>query len=181
MAGLTRAARRRVLILPTEEPAGTVATLTAGMAELEATLLWDRAEDAPQNPTLPTYSSGTVRSSFIESDEPGAARREIHGEILALTRRDLGLALETVLQSLTGAAALSDALLEARVVRVLPPRATPSRTVQELAVDLWDAGFAVRFGPSWTPAPDGTLAVGFRGAEAELRRFLGTHSSWELP
>jgi hypothetical protein len=180
MQGLARTARGRTLILPTGEPAGTVATRTAGVAEFGATLLWDRVQDVPPGPVLPTLSE-TVRCSVIETDEPGEARREILGEILALTQRDLGLALETVLRSLTDAAALSDALLETRVARVAQPRATPSRAVQALAVDLWDAGFPVRFGPSWTPATGGAVAVGFRGAEAELRRFLGTHPSWEMP
>lgn len=178
-APAARAAEGRALILPTGEPAGTVATLTAGVAAFGATLLWDRGEDAQPNPALPTLPAN-VRCSVVERDGPGEAGREILGEIHALTRRDLGLALETVLRSLTVAAALSDALLETRVLRVMHPRATPSRTVQALGVDLRDAGFPVRFGPSWMPAPDGAVAVGFRGAEAELARFFGRHPSWEM-
>lgn len=181
MASLTRAAG--AVILPTGEPAGTIATRTAGVAEFGATLVWDRDEDAPPSLTLPALP-GTVRCSVVESDTPGEdPRREILGEIRAMTERDLGLALETVLRSLTVAAALSEALMEARVLRLTPPRATPSRTVQTLALDLWAAGFRVRFGPSWTPARDGAaVALGFRGAEAEeLARFLGGHPSWEMP
>jgi hypothetical protein len=102
------------------------------------------------------------------------------GEILALTQRDLGSALETILRSLTSEAAISGALLETRVVRVTPPRSIPSLTVQSLALDLWDAGFAVRFGPSWTPSSGGGVVVGFGGAESELTRFFGGHPSWEL-
>ncbi len=181
MAGLARAARAR--ILPTSEPAGTVATRTAGVAGFGATLLWDRGESAPPTPALPALPR-TVRCSVVESDGPGEeeARREILGEIRALTERDLGLALETVLRSLTVAAALSDALMETRVLRVTPPKATPSRIVQTLALDLWRAGFPVRFGRSWTPVPDpAAVAVGFGGAQAqELARFLETHPSWEM-
>ncbi len=179
MPGLARVAKERTLVIPTGEPAGTVATRTAGVAEFGATLLWDRAEDAPPGPTLPILPE-SVRCSAVETDTPGEARREILGEILALTERDLGLALETVLRSLTAAAALSGAVLETRVVRGARPRAVPSTAMQALALDLWDAGFAVRFGPSWTPSPGGGVAVGFGGAEAELGRFLGAHPSWEI-
>jgi hypothetical protein len=179
MPGLARVAGERTLVIPTDEPAGTVATRTAGMAELGATFLWDRAEDTPLGPTLPTLLDN-VRCSVVESDAPGEARRELLGEILALTEHDLGLALDTVLRSLTSAAALSGAVLETRVVRVVRPRAAPSRAVQALALNLWNAGFAVRFGPSWTPAPGLGVAVGFRGAEVELRHFLGAHPSWEV-
>lgn len=178
MPSLSRAGER-TLVVPTGEPAGTVATRTAGVAEFSATLLWDRHEDAPPAPTLPTLP-GNVRCSVAETDAPGEARRELLGEVLALTERDLGRALETVLRSLTAAAALSGAVLETRVVRGARPRAAPSGAVQALALDLWDAGFAVRFGPSWTPAPGGGVAVGFGGAEAELGRFFGAHPSWEV-
>ena len=178
MAGLVRAAGERTLVLPTAEPAGTIATRMAGVAEFAATLLWECAEDVPPGPVLPT-TPGTVRCSVVETGEPGEARREVLGEILALTERDLGSAVEAVLRSLASEAALSGALLETRVVRAAPPRSTPSLTVQALALDLWSAGFTVRFGPSWTPARDGGVAVGFRGAEAELRRFFGGHPSWD--
>jgi hypothetical protein len=157
-----------------------VATRAAGLAEFAATLLWDRPEDAPPGPT-PLGLLGTVRCSVVETDDPARARREILGQVLALTGRELGLALETVLRSLTDAAALSGALLEARVVRVAQPKAIPRRTVESVALDLWRAGFAVRFGPSWTPAPDGGAVVGFGGAEEELRGLFGGHRPWEIP
>ena len=179
MPALARSAGERILVLPTGEPAGTVATRTAGVAEFGATLFWDRAEDAPPGPTLPTLPE-CVRCSVVETDAPGEARREVLGEVLALTRRDLGQALETVLRSLTAAAALSGAVLETRVVRVAQPEAVPSGVVQALALDLWNAGFGVRFGLSWTPSQNGGVAVGFRGAEAELKRFFGEHPSWEM-
>ena len=173
------AAGERTLVLPTGEPAGTVATRTAGVAEFGATLVWDRADDVPPGPLLPTLPE-TVRYSVVETGKAGEVRRELLGEVLALTQRDLGSALDAVLRSLTSGAAISGALLETRVVPVARPRATSSLIVQTLACDLWDAGFAVRFGPSWTPSPGGGVAVGFEGAETELRRFFGGHPSWEL-
>jgi hypothetical protein len=179
MPSLAWAAGERTLVLPTGEPAGTVATRTAGVAEFGATLLWDRAEDAPPRPTLPTLPE-CVRCSVVETDALGEARRDVLGEVLALTQRDLRLALEIVLRSLTATAALSGAVLETRVVRMARPEAPPSGVVQALALDLWSAGFAVRFGPSWTPSRDGGVAVGFRGAEVELRRFFESHPSWEM-
>ena len=96
-----------------------------------------------------------------------------------MTRRDLGAAVQTVLRSLAASAALSGAILETRVAHGAQPAVAPSGAVQALALDLWGAGFAVRFGPSWTPSPPGGLAVGLGGA-AEMRRFLEAHPSWEI-
>lgn len=97
-----------------------------------------------------------------------------------MTSRDLGAALQTVLRALADAAALSGALLETRAALVAQPEVAPAVAVQALALDLWGAGFAVRFGPSWTPSPSGELVVGFRGAAAEMVRFLEAHPSWEV-
>jgi hypothetical protein len=180
MRGLVRAARRLTTVLPTGDPAGTIATHTAGLVEFRATLSWKLADDAAPVPTLPALPE-TVRCSVVETDEPGEGRREILGEILALSERDLGSALETVLRSLTITAALSDALLESRAARVTPPGSAPAATLQALALDLWNAGFRVRFAPSWTPVPEGRIGLGVRGAEEELQSFLEAHPSWEIP
>ena len=179
MGGLVRAERRLTAVLPTGDRAGTIATRTAGLVEFGATLSWNQAEDAPPVPTLPSLP-GSVRCSVVETGEPGGGRREILGEILALSERDLGSALETVLRSLTIIAALSDALLETRAARVTPPGSAPAASLQALALDLWNAGFRVRFAPSWTPVPEGRIGLGVRGAEEKLRRFLEAHPSWDL-
>jgi hypothetical protein len=50
--------------------------------------------------------------------------------------------------------------------------------LQALALDLRDAGFEVRFGPSWTPVPEGAVGLGVLGAEQELENFLDAHPSW---
>jgi hypothetical protein len=178
MRGLLRAERPHTAVHPTGDPAGTIATSTAGQIELSVTLFWDRVEDMPRAPTLPALPE-TVRSSIIETDDPATLRREILGEILALTEGDLGSALEKLLRSLTIAAALSDAVLETRAARLTPPRPAPTTALQALALDLWDAGFEVRFAPSWTPVPEGAVGLGVLGAERDVERFLKEHPSWK--
>jgi hypothetical protein len=166
-------------VLPTGDPAGTVATRTAGLLEFSATLCWSRAEDAPQTTALPALPE-TARCSVVETDDPETGRRGILGEILALCEEDLGSALETVLRSLTTSAAHSDAVLETRAARMTPPGAAPASTLQALALDLWNAGFQVRFAPSWTPVRVGAIGLGVLGAEQELESFLLAHPSWTL-
>jgi hypothetical protein len=164
-------------VFPTGDPAGTVATCTAGLLEFSATLSWNKVEDMPQAPTLATMPE-TARCSFVETDDPETGRCGILGEILALSQRDLGSALQNVLRSLTASAALSDAVLETRVARVTPPASAPATTLQALALDLRDAGFEVRFAPSWTPVPQGAIGLGILGAEQELQNFIEAHHSW---
>ncbi len=165
-------------MLPIADRAGTIATRAAGLIEFSATLTWERAEDVPPAPTLPLLPE-TARGSVVETEDPAGGRREILGELLALSERDLGCALESILRSLTIAAALSDAILETRAARVAPPGSAPAATLQALAFDLSNAGFSVRFAPSWTPVPEGAIGLGVLGAEEELRGFLATHPSWE--
>jgi len=166
-------------VYPTGDPAGTVATSTAGLIEFSATISWDRIEDVVRTPTLPVLPE-TTRCSTIETDDPAENKREVLGEILALSERDLGSALETILRSLTITAALSDAVLETRAARVVPPGSTPSETLEALALDLRDAGFRVRFAPSWTPVPEGAVGLGVLGAEEQLESFLHAHPSWRM-
>jgi len=164
-------------VLPTGDPAGTIATCTAGLLEFSATLSWERVEDLPQAPTLPVLPE-TARCSVLETDDPEAGRRGILGEILALSEDDLGSALNTVLRSLTTSAALSGAVLQSRAARLTRPGAAPATSLQALALDLRDAGFEVRFAPSWTPVPDGAIGLGVLGAEQEIKSFLEAHPSW---
>ena len=174
---LLRAERPLTAVLPTGDPAGTVATRTAGLLEFSATLSWERIEDLPRSPTLPVLPE-TARCSVLETDDPETGRRGILGEILALTEDDLGSALDMVLRSLTTTAALSGAVLKSRVARVTPPASTPATTLQALALDLRDAGFEVSFAPSWTPVHKGAIGLGVLGAEQELESFLEDHPSW---
>jgi transglutaminase-like putative cysteine protease len=164
MRSVVSAERRLTTVFPTGDPAGTVATCTAGLLEFSATLSWNRAEDLPQAPTLPALPA-TVRCSVVETDDPAMCR-------------ELGSALQTVLRSLTISAALSDAVLETRATRVARPASAPATTLQALALDLRDAGFEVRFTPSWTLVPEGAVGLGVLGAEQELESFLDAHPSW---
>lgn len=164
---------------PTGDAAGTVAARSAGLIEFSATLSYGCAGEMPGTPILPALP-GTARCSFVETADNGEGRLEILGEILALSEADLGHALETVLRSLTITAALSDAVLKTRAGRLEPARAAPAAALQALALDLRDAGFGVRFAPTWTPVAEGGIGLGIRGAEKELERFLGAHPSWSL-
>jgi hypothetical protein len=164
-------------VLPTGDPAGTIATCTAGRVEFSATLCWDTIAQMPPRTTLPPLPE-CARCSVVETDDPAGHTRAIRGEILALSATDLGSVLETVLRSLTITAALSDAVLETRATRTEAPVATPSSTLQALARDLWEAGFGVTFAPSWMPVPVGAVGLGVHGAERELDGFLRAHPSW---
>lgn len=166
-------------MFPTPDPAGTIATRTAGLLEYSATLSWKTVEDLPKAPTLPVPPE-TARCSVLETDDPERARREVLGEILAFCERDLGSALENVLRKLAISAALSDAVLEIRATRVTPPASAPAAALQALALDLWDAGFGVTFAPSWTPVPEGSVGLGILGAERELRGFIDAHPTWRV-
>jgi hypothetical protein len=123
---------------------------------------------------------GIARVSIAETQDPGSAGRRIVGEIRALTQQELGSALDTVLRGVTTAAALTEAVLEVEAVRWATPKAASPRALQQLARDLWEAGFPVRFGPSWTPAPGADVCVGVGGANRDLGDFLSTHTSWRI-
>ena len=94
-----------------------------------------------------------------------------------LLAAELGAALEAVLRSVTALAGLTGAMLEVGAVRAVPPRVASPRAVEVLARDLWNAGFAVRFGPTWAPAPEADVYVGGGGG---LREFLRSHPSWSI-
>ena len=135
----------------------------------------------PPLPTLPEWpGAGTARISFAETQDPGSTGRHIVGEIRALTQQELGSALDAVLRSVTTAAALTEAVLEVEAVRWATPKAASARALQEVARDLWEAGFPVRFGPSWTPAVGADVCVGVGGANRDLGDFLSTHPSWRI-
>jgi hypothetical protein len=163
----------------TRDRAGTVATRSAGLIEFSATLTWRSAEEMPQGPTLADLPA-SARCSVVETDDISETRREILGEILALSDAGLGSALDTVLRSLTIAAAISDAVLKSRATRVAPVRQAPSGTLQALALDVREAGVPVRFAPTWTPLGEGEIGLGFSGAGQELAVFLEAHPSWKL-
>jgi hypothetical protein len=137
----------------------------------------------PPHPTLPEWpgTAGTASISVAETQDPGSSgRRIISGEIRALTQQELGSALDGVLRRVTTVAALTEAVLEVEAVRWATPKVGSARALQELARDLWEAGFPVRFGPSWTPAPGADVCVGVGGANRDLADFLSAHPSWRV-
>ena len=164
----------RPVALLAGEPAGTLAPSVAGRAGFEATLSWHSPDDVPGEPAL-VIPPGPARFSLTELDD--AATRCLSGEVTALSRVDLGVALETLLREVTTFAALTEATLEVSAVRAVPPRVASPRALEGLARDLWEAGFSVRFEPSWTPAPQAEAYLGVDGSE-DLRGFLLSHPSW---
>ncbi len=118
-----------------------------------------------------------ARCAIVVADDPEATTRRLAGQIRAFTPVELASALEAALRTVTTVAALTDAILEVDVVRTLPPGVASPRALEELARDLWDAGFRVRFGSSWTPAQGADVCVGTGG---DLQDFLRAHPSWSM-
>jgi hypothetical protein len=104
---------------------------------------------------------------------------EVRGGIRALSEGGLAWALDDVMRRVADAAAVSGAVLEMRVLREAPPRRVDPDLVQALAADLWRAGFAVRFAHCWDAVGPEGLALGFRGEEGAIRKFLGEHPRWD--
>ena len=154
-----------------------IATRTAGVVKFRATLAWRRPENVPLGPVLPEIH-GAVRCSFAETADPEAARRWLAGEIGAFTPSELGSALEAGLRSLMAVAALTEATLEVGAVRTVLPRVASARALETLARDLWGAGFRVRFGRSWTPAPEADVCAG--AGDGALQEYLRSHPSWSV-
>jgi hypothetical protein len=155
-----------------------IATRTAGVVEFGATLAWRSPEDLPPGPLFPELRSAAP-CSITETEAPETATRSLAGEIRALKPSELGSTLEDVLRAVTAVAALTEAMLEVRAVRTVSPGVPSARALEEFARDLWGAGFRVRFGPSWTPAPGADVCVGV-GDDGELQEFLRSHPSWSI-
>lgn len=159
----------------TGEPAGTVATRAAGLADFRAVLEWDEAPGFP--PSCLPAPDVPFRHDLVEAPSPCGTRLEVRGSIRAMA--GLGGAIKEVMRRVAGAAAVSGAVLEMRVLREAPPRLFPPDLVQALATDLWRAGFPVRLAPCWEPVGQAGLALGARGDEEGLRAFLREHPEWD--
>ena len=179
------------MLLLTEEPAGIIPTQTAGAAEFAATLTWRSLEETPSEPLLPTLPGSetrTVKCSITEDEAPESCTRLISVLIQALDEVDLTVALDFALRSVNEAATLTQALLEARSVRLSSPRSFPISVRRILARDLKDSGFEVRFAPVWTSLSETgpetprsfDVALGTRGAEPKVRAFIEGHPSWKM-
>ena len=165
------------LALLSGEPAGRIPTRTPGAVRFEATLTWQNPEETVQRDICPPFP-GSVKAFISESGESGGIRY-ISGEIRAFVEEELENALDSVLQTVSSTAALSEAVLEMHYVRVARPRVAARDALERLAGGLWEAGFGVRFGPCWTPLYGGAeVAVGIRGAEDVYERL--SLDSWEI-
>jgi hypothetical protein len=162
-------------VLVTGDPAGTLATRTAGLIRFHATLGWDGPPAA--GPSCLPPPEPFFRHDLKTILDPTGVR--VSGAILSLTDRGLGAALELVMRSVSNAAAVSGAALQMRSFRERRPRPAPPGPLQALALDLWRAGFPVRFSPSWTPAEPRTLSLGALGNEERLLDFLRESPLWE--
>jgi hypothetical protein len=160
----------------TGQPAGTVATRAAGLADFRAVLEWDAADHRPAS-CLPA-PGGFFRQDLVQVLSPCGTQLEVRGGITALTERGLAGAVERVMRVVSDAAAVSGAVLEMRVVRESAPRGFRPDLVQALAVDLWRAGFPVRLAPCWDAVGAEGLALGTGGGDEGLREFLRDHPVW---
>lgn len=169
-----------VALLP-DEPACTVATRTAGVVEFTATLSWRSAGEMPENyvtSSLPEFGEDCVRYSLRETGDNERAVRFVSGEISSLEEESLGAALDAVFRAVGGVAALSEAVLETRAIRIAAPRQTPARLVERLGRDLSEAGFEVSFAPAWTSTNGADLGVGAAGMRREVEDFFAHKAGW---
>ena len=133
----------------------------------------------PKRGAFTPISGDEYHRVITETDTPETTSRELSGEIRAFDARFLAGALEETLRAVMRAAALSDAVLGMRAVRVHQPVVSEPRAVEGLARDLLQAGHRVRFGRSWTGgvAPDAAVCLG-TGGEPGLETFLAEHPAW---
>jgi len=115
---------------------------------------------------------------LVQTDHLESATRKISCEIRALYAEQLNGALDAVLRSVTIHAALTEALLETRIVRLADPSEPHPALAEALARQLSDRGLPVSSGPSWIPAPGADVSVGTQGSGGVLERFLCSYSGW---
>ena len=167
----------KVALLP-EEPPGTVFTRNAGSIYVEA-VLWCRNGEDVSFGELPSF--GDARSYLVEGGSPTSGKQILKGEIRALSEPALRSALDTLMRHLTTGAALLEAVLETRAERRAPVTVAPATAVGALARVFYEAGRRVRLSGCWSPLPAGAgIAVGVKGAEAEIERLLLEHPAWEI-
>lgn len=157
-----------------DEPAGLIPTRNAGVAEFEATLTWppDWETRAAVIPLLPVVEDSGIRRSLRESEERESTM--VRGTFSGFDEDSLSESLDETLRALVAVAGVGEAALRTRVSRVRQAYRPDSAAIQQLARQMWGAGSRVRFGPSWSPAPDGVeVTLGCRGAREEISRSLG--------
>ena len=170
-----------VALLP-GEPAGTVATRTAGSVYVEACISGRPGEPVGSGALfggLPDL--GAARSCLAEGEESTPERRVMRGEVRALSETALRSALDVLMRHLTAEAAVAEVVLETRAERRASVAVAPAGATGALARDLHDAGLQVRLRDCWSPLPPGAaVAVGARGLEDEIERFLLETPAWSV-
>ncbi len=167
-----------VIALLPEEPAGRISTRNAGTISFQATLSWHPREGVPVGPTLDKPAPGARLYSLVQTDHLESATRKISCEIRALYPEELTNTLGVVLRSVTAHAALSEAVLETRTVRLADPSEAHPALAGTLACQLSEFGLHVSSGPSWVPIPGADISVGTRGSGEVLELFLRSHTDW---
>ena len=121
------------------------------------------------------------RRIITETEDREAARREISGEVAAFESRELSRLLEETLRTLTEFAALSDAVLEVRTVRVSHPFTVAPGVVRQVARDLCSGGHRVEVAPSWSRKmpPDAVVGVGV-GEDFSVADFVHSLPAWTI-
>ncbi len=168
-----------VLALLPGEPSGKISTINAGAVSLEATLAYRPGEEMPDGPTIEVLRLSGARLRYLQSHDDPSGTRRLSCEIRALCAGRLAAALDVVLRCVTEHAALAEAVLETRAVRLAAPTIPPAVLVERLARHLWGAGLRVSFGPSWAPVPAGTgISVGSRSLDAAFEGLLRDYPEW---
>ncbi|MBV9452961.1 MAG: hypothetical protein JOZ19_02375 [Rubrobacter sp.] len=171
---------RGVLGLLSDERAGRICTRNAGAISFEATFNWRSHDGITAGFVLNEPAPGARFYFLAQVEDDVAAKLRISCEVRAFYTEQLTGALDALLRYVTTHAALSDAVLEIRTVRLAAPTVTAVKIVEALAWQLWDAGFPVSFGPSWMPAPDADVSVGSWGLEEAFEAFFRMHPAWKL-
>lgn len=118
-----------------------------------------------------------VRSSRREGE---SGELVIEGEVMAFDRGRMGRAVEAVMRWMSEEAAILDAVLEMRALRVAEPKSADEEAVSKLRRELSGAGFPVCTDLLWQPSPGGDVWLGADGKHADaLRDFIEAHSEWE--
>lgn len=171
---------RPFLALLSEEPAGRISTRSAGAVSFKATLSWHPDDGMLTEPALAEPAPDSVRfSSLVHTQDAASATRRVSCEIRAFHAEHLAHAVDAALRSVTTHATLTEAVLETLVVRLANPTIVLGTLLEDLAWQLWSAGFPVSFGPSWEPAPGADISLGIRGFEDSLETFLREHPGWQ--
>ena len=170
-----------VLALLPEEPAGRISTRNAGALCFRATLTRHPDEEKSTGLNLINPPLGARFYYLTQTNDATSDVQEISCEIRALHIEHLTNALDAVMRCVTAYAALTEAVLETRAVRLAEPSVTPAVLVEGLTRQLSGVGLHTSFGPSWTPVPGAEASVGTRGLKEDFRTFLHIHSEWRPP